>query len=340
MSKKLAAGANYIITQLGFDARKFEELIRIQKQMGCSVPTLASLYVLTPGAARMMNLGKVPGCVVTDDLLKKLNLEWQNKAEGRLAAMERAARLGVVLKGLGYHGVHIGGLHQSFDRVAWILDRMETIEDRWREFLPEFNYAPRHGYYVYPHPSASSDQRAKQQQTNYPIPRLEKLLFCSMQKMHDRIFSFDSAYRSWLQPLAGRLDKNRFGRALVHLMEHPLKILFFSCQRCGDCGIQHLAFQCPESGCPKHTRNGACGGSLNGQCEVRPQQLCVWVRAYRRWSSMGQAREMFSDVVPPRRWELNQSSSWLNFHLGRDHQTASTEITRFCGPVTCHLDAE
>ncbi len=340
MSKKLAAGADYVITQLGFDVRKFEELIRVQKQMGCSVPTLASLYVLTPGAARMMNQGKIPGCVVSDELLQKVTSEWQNKEEGRQAALERAARLGVVLKGLGYRGVHIGGLDQSFDRVAWILDRMEAIEDRWREFLPEFNYANPYGYYAYPRQSTEHDQPANPLQTKQPISIAERFLFGVMQKMHVLFFSFDSACRFLLRPLARGLDKNRFGRALMHVMEHPVKILLFSCQRCGDCGLQHLAFQCPESGCPKHTRNGACGGSLNGKCEVRPEQLCVWVRAYRRWSNTGQTQEMFSDFVPPRMWELNHSSSWLNFHLGRDHQTASSKIAPYYGPVTCRLETD
>jgi hypothetical protein len=116
-----------------------------------------------------------------------------------------------------------------------------------------------------------------------------------------------------------------------------VKILLFFCQRCGDCGLQHLAFQCPESGCPKHTRNGACGGSRNGKCEVRPEQLCVWVRAYNRWSSTGRVSEMYSDCIQPRMWILNRSSSWLNFHLGRDHQSVSSEITRYCSPVKCRL---
>ena len=343
MSKKMAAGANYIITQLGFDARKFEELIRIQKQMGCSLPTLASLYVLTPGAARMMNQGRVPGCVVTDELLQKVGEEWKNKEEGRQAAMERAARLGVVLKGLGYRGVHIGGLHQSFERVGWILDRMAAIQDRWETFLPEFTYAPDQGYYIYPRqsapaaPSASDDQPVGGQPYSTPPSPWDKGLFRLMQKMHDLFFSFDSGWNGWLHRVARVLDSSRLSRALMHLLEDPLKIILFSCQRCGDCGLQHLAFQCPESGCPKHTRNGACGGSLDGRCEVRPQQLCVWVRAYRRWSDAGQVEQMFSDCVPPRMWELNQSSAWLNFHLGRDHQTASTEISRFCSAVTCQL---
>ncbi len=48
--------------------------------------------------------------------------------------------------------------------------------------------------------------------------------------------------------------------------------------------IQHVAFLCPESQCPKHIRNGACGGSRNGGCEVYPDRKCVWFRAWERWA--------------------------------------------------------
>jgi hypothetical protein len=30
-------------------------------------------------------------------------------------------------------------------------------------------------------------------------------------------------------------------------------------------------------------------------------------------------------------WELNKTSSWLNFHLQRDHQNNGNEIAGFCG---------
>jgi methylenetetrahydrofolate reductase (NADPH) len=93
-----------------------------------------------------------------------------------------------------------------------------------------------------------------------------------------------------------------------------------SCQSCGDCAIQHVAFLCPESGCPKHTRNGACGGSRDGFCEVNPDRECVWVRAYKRLNQCNMAHTLAKDFVPPRMWELNNTSSWINFHLGKDHQ--------------------
>ena len=59
--------------------------------------------------------------------------------QGRTLAVERAARLGAVLKGLGYRGIHIAGVHRGFELVGRILDRMAQIEDQWRDFLEDFD---------------------------------------------------------------------------------------------------------------------------------------------------------------------------------------------------------
>jgi methylenetetrahydrofolate reductase (NADPH) len=36
-------------------------------------------------------------------------------------------------------------------------------------------------------------------------------------------------------------------------------------------------------------------------------------------------------------WELDKTASWLNFHLKRDHQSASNLIARFCRTRPCRL---
>jgi methylenetetrahydrofolate reductase (NADPH) len=36
-------------------------------------------------------------------------------------------------------------------------------------------------------------------------------------------------------------------------------------------------------------------------------------------------------------WELNNTSSWLNFHLRRDHQSNGSEIAGFCRQASCRL---
>ena len=30
--------------------------------------------------------------------------------------------------------------------------------------------------------------------------------------------------------------------------------------------------------------------------------------------------KIYQGFIPPRKWELDQTSSWINFHLGKDHQ--------------------
>jgi hypothetical protein len=39
------------------------------------------------------------GCVVTDDLLKRVNLEWRNKDDGRLAASFYFVVLNIIIQG-------------------------------------------------------------------------------------------------------------------------------------------------------------------------------------------------------------------------------------------------
>ncbi len=130
--RKIRAGGRFIITQLGYDARKFGELMGILRRNDLQhIPAMGSVYVLNPKAAKIMNKGIIPGVVVLDDLLAVIKNEWETPRQGRQLAIERAAKLGSVLKGLGYRGMHLGGIHKSFDTVGRILDRMQEIEGDW-----------------------------------------------------------------------------------------------------------------------------------------------------------------------------------------------------------------
>jgi methylenetetrahydrofolate reductase (NADPH) len=137
---------------------------------------------------------------------------------------------------------------------------------------------------------------------------------------HDLFFDKEASLAPMYRKLSSALDKNNASWMLKMFLEDPFKKLMLSCQSCGDCGIQHVGFLCPESGCPKHTRNGACGGSRDGYCEVNEDKYCVWVRAYYRMKRHNETDQLTASFVPPRSWELKDTSSWINFHLDRDHQ--------------------
>jgi methylenetetrahydrofolate reductase (NADPH) len=334
LCRKRAAGAQFVISQLGYDADRFYQMVRASRAMGLDLPLLGSVYVLTPRAARIMNAGQVPGAVVPDRLRDHVCREWTDRTEGRRAAVERSARLAAVLKGLGFRGIHIGGIHRDFSLVARILDRLAQIENRWPEFLSQFDG---------PDPARIADEdtgNAHPCVLGAPTPALdplEKLHFHFMRMAHAAFFRHEGAAANLWRAVSRRLDGHGAGRLLARTLEDPVKGLLLDCRHCGDCAIQHLAFLCPESQCPKHTRNGACGGSRNGRCEVHPERECVWFRAWRRWAAAGQTERLAEGCVPPRLWSLNETSSWLNFHLDRDHQGSGAAFMRYCRSRQCRL---
>ncbi len=320
LRNKVRAQARFGITQVGYDARKFHELLCIQRDWGMEIPTLGSVYVLTPGAARIMAQGKIPGVVVTKKLLWIVESEGADKKQGHAATIERSARLAAILRGLGYRGVHFGGIHKRFETLSRILDRMDEIQDKWQEFLPDFDFPQENGFYLYRRdPETGLCSKALSPRRSRASSG-EKTLFQFCRGMHHAFFRHDAPFASQYEAICAWFDRGRLGDSIMRILETIPKKLMFSCQQCGDCGIQHTGFLCPESQCPKHTRNGPCGGSRDGMCEVHTDRHCVWYRSYRRWASIHQGDRMISDFVPPRMWELNQTSSWLNFHLRRDHQ--------------------
>ncbi len=108
-------------------------------------------------------------------------------------------------------------------------------------------------------------------------------------------------------------------------IERVIKVLSNDCLQCGDCALPDLAYICPMSQCPKNQRNGACGGSKDGWCEVYPEEKeCIYVRSYERLKPYGEEEQL--EYIPPVNWELNQTSSWLNYFLGKDYSAEKNEI--------------
>ena len=317
LDRKIEAGSSFVITQLGYDAGKYAELLQYKAQQGDSTPVLASLYVLDRRSARPMHANRIPGVHVSDKLYEKVMQEWSVEGEGMGHAIERSARLGVILKGLGYRGIHIGGIHKSFDDVAAILDRMEELEDDWQQFLPEFCENHK-GFYLYEKKEKENGTPFQPDQANGRL--IDNCHYLFLRKAHDLFFDKGAAMAPVYRKISSSLERKNMSWVLKRVVEDPFKKLFLSCESCGDCGIQHVGFLCPESGCPKHTRNGPCGGSNDGYCEVNQDRLCVWVRAYHRMKRHGETEQLSREFIPPRQWELKGSSSWINFHLDRDHQ--------------------
>jgi methylenetetrahydrofolate reductase (NADPH) len=119
MEKKIAAGAEFLVTQVGWDWKKSMELMQYLRDNRIEVPVLGNVYwltTLTP-APRLMHDIKLPGCFVSDALLAKLQSETVDEH------IERAAQQVAMYRSIGAAGADIGGVH-DFDIFVKILRRL------------------------------------------------------------------------------------------------------------------------------------------------------------------------------------------------------------------------
>jgi methylenetetrahydrofolate reductase (NADPH) len=329
LEKKLRAGADFIVTQLGYDSRKSAEFIRYVRQvLRSQVPVLGSVYLLSAGAARFMNRGEVPGCCVIDRLVETLEQEAKSPDKGKGARLERAARQVAVLKGLGYNGAHIEGLALKFPDVEQIMERAGEIGDNWRDFAEDFDYSPAGTYFLFEGSERFDFVRNGKELAPSATPRRPILnpVFWGMRLLH-RMFFIDGTLGYRLMRSMSRFaEKRRFWYRLGSFSELAVKRLFFDCRQCDDCALFEMYYVCPESQCPKGQRIGPCGGSrIDGHCEVFQDKLCVWEIAYWRARNRRELAKL-RYVIPPRNWKLYQTSSWVNYFLKYDHSGVKIEL--------------
>src|SRR4030065_2558906 len=147
--KKVKTGADFVITQLGYDARKFDELLRFMHHHGIRIPILGNVYVLNQRVAKVMNQGKVPGCVVTNDLYRIYEEEAKSPDKGQAARLTRAAKLISILKEIGYDGVHIGGPNLSYEDVEEVIEKSKDFSSRRESLVDEFSFPQADGFYLF-----------------------------------------------------------------------------------------------------------------------------------------------------------------------------------------------
>jgi len=325
--KKAKAGADFIITQVGYDARKFDEVLRFLRQQGIQVPIIGNVYVLNRPVAKVMNRGDVPGCVVTDPLYRMIEEESKAADKGKTARLTRAAKLIAVLKGIGYQGVHIGGPNLKYEDVEWMIEKAKEFSPVWDSLVKEFSFPQQDGFYLFMEDSKTGLN------TNVPnfkrIHPRKKWGYRMMRFFHHFVFLPGAPLFKTARGFFRKLDGSRVEIPFTEL-EYWVKFASSRCQRCGDCTLSELAFLCPQSQCAKFLLNGQCGGSREGWCEVFPgKKRCIYVRTYGRLRAYREEESMKNGNIPPRNWELAGTSSWANYFLGRDHQGINQGPPRF-----------
>ena len=326
LRKKVEAGARFAINQIGWDARKDDELLRWLRHDGSSIPVLANVYLLSKSAARAFHAGKIPGAIVTDELLELVEREAASPDKGRAFFIDLAAKHVAVSRGLGFAGVYLGG-HMPASTFAEILDRAASFAtDDWREFAGEIQYPFADEFYFFerdPETKLSSDEvsasylASKQaRRTDLPLP----LKYRFSRRLHAAAFAPEAPLFPAGRAFYRVVEKSPALTKAAHAVEQAAKVPLFHCRDCGDCSLPDIAYVCPESQCAKNQRNGPCGGTREGLCEVYDTE-CIWSQAYERLKAYGEEESMLDGPAIVKDNALARTSAWANTFLGRDHTT-------------------
>lgn len=332
LAKKIRYGARFIINQIGFDARKMDELIRYSHAHELGVPFIANVFVLTAATARFFNGGNIPGVYVSDELNEIAQQHAKDADKGKTFFLEMAAKQCAIARGFGFRGVYLGG-HISAAEFSRVLDTAASYGNSdWRTFAAELRYShPNEFYYFEPgdSPGTSSDQVSASylaSKSKRSMRRSRRRLFSNYRFSrwtHDVVFTPETLGFRIGRALAKRTERSPRRKRRFHRIEQMAKVAAFDCRDCGDCSLPDIAYLCPESQCVKNQRNGPCGGTRQGTCEVGDKN-CIWARAYDRLKAYGEEEQMLAGPVVIKDGALQGTSAWTNTFLKRDHHGRRT----------------
>ena len=349
LEKKICAGAEFVVSQLGYDARKMEELVRYVREHGYNTPLLANVFVANRFVAGLMRNGTIAGAHVSDAFLTALDAESALPDKGAAVGVERAASQVALARELGYVGVHLGGFGVDAAGVAAILERAAELAGDVRPLAVALDFGEKSGCYLYPcgqdgaahdaacaaHDTCGEGEKSAGAKGEVPAglpvrdaaPLADDVAGRKLFKRW-RISRFFHALmltrdKGLYGLLARRMDKKekKHGRAFSHSVEHGMKAAIYGCKDCGDCGLETCLFSCPMASCPKNQRNGPCGGSDDGFCEVEGRKTgryCIWYLAWHRARAAGTEKLLSSFITPPNDWALRNTSAWSNYTHDRD----------------------
>jgi 5-methyltetrahydrofolate corrinoid/iron sulfur protein methyltransferase len=317
MLKKLRVGANALITQMGWDWRKSEELFRYLGDERIQAPVFGNVYLLSTAtpAPRLMYEGKLHGCLVTKDLFEKV------AKESLTDHIERAAEQVAMYRDLGAAGVDIGGLW-DFDTLLKIMNRAAEIGGGWRRFKDNLDFGlktlpdGRPGYYLY-------DEGGRRREPSRPKKTFRKRSF---DFMHRNLLTPGRAMNPALKKALGLSSSLRRGKGVPYKLflagEKALKTVLYDCEECGDCFLPDNFGRCTLGECEKGLPNPPCGDAdPEGRCGHDTTRRCVGELIYDAAASEGMEglKKWAKTINPGRIAALEGTASLLNYVFEKDH---------------------
>ena len=269
--KKLNLGANFIVTQAGWDLLKYQEMRWFLERRERYVPSLARILFLKPELIESIISGHYSGIHISPDFLSILRKESKFGYTQFMAAQWRRVQLYVAgLHFLGYSGVVVSGIENApemttgISKISEALNEFASFSD-WKEaylsYLARSEMAP-YPYRFYAFKNLFKDayvDAAKEGSTIIPgCSKLEKIKYFTAKKL-----------------FSGPQQKNR--KTLF-----PFKKILVGCVGCksNHCYLSSTHFVCPEL-CPKKLHDGPCGETkADGSCELSSKE-CLYSKVFR-----------------------------------------------------------
>ncbi len=309
MEKKIASGAEFLVTQLGWDWKKSLELFMYLKENDIKTPVFGNVFFLSTlnPAARLMNSLKLPGCFVSDEFLAKLNSESIDEQ------LDRAAQQVAMYKSMGAAGVDVGSVH-DYDMFIRILERAVEIGDDWQRHKDNLSWPQEGGFYLY-------DDGGVRGRLSKPRKTLSQRHF---DLVHNLVLDEDcpgfKVFRGVMGALGAKKGKG-FTYRSFDAIEKAFKYLLFECEACGDCYLQENFGLCTIGKCEKGLANVPCGdATVEGFCGSNLEMQCVGELVYRAAAATEGGIEKWRKIIcKPRMHELEQTASVLNHLFELDH---------------------
>ncbi|MFA6187018.1 MAG: methylenetetrahydrofolate reductase C-terminal domain-containing protein [Phycisphaerae bacterium] len=316
MEKKITSGAEFLITQVGWDWKKSVELMKYLADAKIDIPVIGNVYLLstiTP-APRLMHDIKLPGCFVSDELFAKVCSESVDEH------IERAAQQIAMYKSIGAAGVDIGGVH-DYEMFIKLLKRAAQIGDNWQQFKDNLCWPAKNAFYLYD----SAGKRAELSKTKKTLGHC--VFNCFHAAILDPQHKGFHGLKKFMKFLGTDKGKGFFYKSF-NTFEKSAKYLMFDCEECGDCFLPENFGLCTIGGCEKGMDNAPCGDSTaEGKCGNNLDRICIGDRIYKAAAAEKGGLEKLRKIInKSRNPALEHTASILNSLFGKDHTLRSPLI--------------
>ncbi len=269
--RKIRAGAEWVLPQLGYDMRKFHEVKLFLEARGVQAPVVGNVYRLTKGVARLFHerqAGRLRGLATSCWNGREILGRARQGAEVR----QRAGRQAIGrVQGAGVRRRIPGRDHQARNVRRDHRPGRKLRPRRLAGLPPRDPVLPARRVLPLRARSRYRPERLDADQPRVPWPRCAirpsskqvTLGYRLSRRVHALAFARGKGLYGLMTRIFRRLDAQARGlmSRLAYWLERQAKQLGYACKDCGDCSLPDCAYLCPMAACSKGSRNGPCGGS-------------------------------------------------------------------------------